>query len=191
MPISNIMLGPQPEAMNNKEVRSVLSWLPIVGTAIDVDTAVKDPTPTNIGFAAGSVGLDILSGGLASRTLKGINRLKRVISKGTEDAVKAEKKYKQAQRIYNHASNERNYQRFNDAQRKYWDAYDKVHNTSDMNAFNGQYWRELDDLEQKYFAQKFGSTMGGTIMEGVNQTYDSVTEDNSRRRLESRGSKTK
>lgn len=196
MPITNLMLGPVPDVnRKNKTARSIMSWLPYTGTAIDIDTAIEDPTPTNIGFATASTGLDIFTAGLGSRALKGVRLAKQMLTEGIEKVAKAERKLDQARRIYNGAKTEKNFNKVRQAEQTYWDAAAKVHNdhigNSYYDAFAGEYWRNLRDAEDKLRSIKLANGLGGTELQAINTVIDDYKEDNGRRRLESRGSKSK
>ena len=196
MPITNLMLGPIPDVnRKNKTARGIMSWLPYTGTAIDIDTAIEDPTPTNIAFATASTGIDALTFGVGSRALRGVRLAKQMLAEGIEKAARAERKLDQAKRIYNGAKTEKNFNKVKQAEQTYWDAYAKVQNAhkndSYYDAFAGEYWRNLRDAEDKVRNINIANGLGGTEVQAFNTLIDEYKQDYGRRRLESRGSKSK
>lgn len=79
----------------NDTADTVLSFLPIVGTAMDIEEAIRNPSIENIAWAAGSIAMDLLGGSL----IKGAMKSAKAASKATklvEKANKAEKAYSKA-----------------------------------------------------------------------------------------------
>lgn len=170
--IQGLILGPSPTATQGETARSILSWAPYAGTAIDIENAVKNPTTANLTWAGLSTGLDALSFGYASRAMKGIKQLRKVLSKSIEETAKAEKRFNTANKVFRQAPNNKNYKTMSKAQQEYWDAYAKTKHVSDIDAFNGSIWRELAEKEAEYNGRKLLFGLGGTEVEGMNFVYD-------------------
>ena len=82
---SKILLG-GPINTKNSKVKEVLSYLPFSGSAIDVETAIKNPTLSNIGWAAWSVGSDIFG----SRILRDLQKSQRAYKEAKATTKAAE-----------------------------------------------------------------------------------------------------
>lgn len=71
------------------------SFVPFVGSAMDIEEAIREPTLGNIGWAALSVASDFLGGSLIRGAIKGAKKGKQAIE-AIEAAEKAAKKYERA-----------------------------------------------------------------------------------------------
>ena len=83
----NLLLGPMPSAINNPKVKNILSYMPFTGSAIDIETTMKNPSIKNFINAAISTGSDVLGGWL----IKDVNKAK----KAYNEAKAAEKTAKE------------------------------------------------------------------------------------------------
>ncbi len=177
---TKVLLGNPTPDYNNPYIRGILSWLPYTGTAIDVDNAAKDPSAENLTWAGLSVGLDALSFGIASRGLRAIKNMKKVLSEAIEQTARSKKRYESARKISNLSHSDKKYKAMKRAEQEYWDNYAKTRHNSEFDAFNGEYWRKLADLENSYNSTKMLFGLGGTEIQGVNTIYDKYKEENER-----------
>ena len=83
----NLLLGPMPSAINNPKVKNILSYMPFTGSAIDIETTMKNPSIKNSINAAISTGSDVLGGWL----IRDVNKAK----KAYNEAKAAEKTAKE------------------------------------------------------------------------------------------------
>ena len=83
----NLLLGPMPSAINNPKVKNILSYMPFTGSAIDIETTMKNPSIKNFINAAITTGSDVLGGWL----IKDVNKAK----KAYNEAKAAEKTAKE------------------------------------------------------------------------------------------------
>lgn len=155
-----------------KQIGDVLSWVPYVGTALDVDKAANDPSIGNTLWAGASVGLDLLSFGLLSGAVKRIRKAEKALEGAVSTTREAEKRYNTARKVFKQAPNDKNYRTLTKREREMWDAQSKTRKSGWGEAFDGSLQRELEQEKTRYNVYSILTGMGGAETNGLQLIFE-------------------